>query len=84
MPRARARLLLRGRGTPFYTAVYGLRERSLETVYRLFPDPEASLLAGILLSVETGIPEADQDAFSNTGTDHIIAISGFLRSQDLT
>jgi len=44
MSHARARLLLRGQGTPFYTAVYGLREHSLETVYRLFPDPEASLL----------------------------------------
>lgn len=77
MPRARARLLLRGQGSPFYTAVYGLRERSLETVYNLFPDPEASLLAGILLGVETGIPEDVQDAFRNTGTAHIIAISGF-------
>jgi len=30
-----------------------------------------------LLGVETGIPEAVQEAFKDTGTSHIIAISGF-------
>ena len=35
------------------------------------------MLAGILLGVETGIPEAVQQAFRDTGTSHIIAISGF-------
>jgi predicted membrane metal-binding protein len=46
-------------------------------VYQLWPDPEASLFAGILLGVETGIPEPIAQAFKETGTPHIIAISGF-------
>ncbi|HNC09520.1 MAG TPA: ComEC/Rec2 family competence protein, partial [Anaerolineales bacterium] len=45
--------------------------------YRLYQDPEASLLAGILFGVDTGLPKRLQDAFKNTGTAHIIAISGF-------
>ncbi|MBL8051659.1 MAG: ComEC/Rec2 family competence protein, partial [Anaerolineales bacterium] len=49
----------------------------LENTYRLFQDPEASLFAGILFGVETGLPRKLQEAFKNTGTAHIIAISGF-------
>src|SRR4030095_13477113 len=43
----------------------------------MFPDPESSLLAGILLGVDTGLTRELQQAFKNTGTAHIIAISGF-------
>ena len=57
--------------------LYRLKDHALATVYRIFPDPEASLLAGILLGVETGIPQEVQEAFKTTGTSHIIAISGF-------
>ena len=58
-------------------AVYALKERSLAVIYRIFPDPEASLLAGILLGVDTGLPAELQQAYKDTGTAHIIAISGF-------
>jgi len=57
--------------------IYGLRSRALKHVYQLWPDPEASLLAGILLGIESGISEKVQKAFRETGTTHIIAISGF-------
>lgn len=77
MSQAEATVLPGERGKPFDKAMYGLKERLLGLVYRLFPDPEASLLAGILLGVDTGLTRELQDAFKNTGTAHIIAISGF-------
>jgi competence protein ComEC len=40
------------------------------------PEPQASLLAGILLGEGSGMPKSVQDAFRTTGTSHIIAISG--------
>ena len=46
-------------------------------IYASLPDPAASLLAGILLGVDSGIPRDVSDAFSATNTAHIIAISGF-------
>ena len=64
-------------GEPLFVAIYDLRDRALVNIYELFPDPEASLLAGILLGIETGLPRDLQEAFKNTGTTHIIAISGF-------
>lgn len=64
-------------GNPFSRTMYSLKEKSLANIYRLFPDPESSLLAGILLGVDTGLTDRLQQAFKNTGTAHIIAISGF-------
>ncbi len=66
-----------GYGNPLLAALYRLRERLLALTYRLYPDPEASLLAGILLGVESGIPPDVKAAFQDSGTAHIIAISGF-------
>ncbi|MFN3491196.1 MAG: ComEC/Rec2 family competence protein, partial [Anaerolineales bacterium] len=57
--------------------VYKLKLKLLENTYRLFQDPEASLFAGILFGVDTGLPKKLQESFKNTGTAHIIAISGF-------
>ncbi|MBU4225104.1 MAG: ComEC family competence protein, partial [Chloroflexi bacterium] len=77
MPSAKATLLPFRGGNPILAAIYALKERSLAVNYRIFPDPEASLLAGILLGVDTGMPPDLQQAFKDTGTAHIIAISGF-------
>ncbi len=77
MPNAEVTQLPGSGGNPIIAAIYRLKENSLETIYRLFPDPEASLLAGILLGVDSGLPEPLQQAFKDTGTAHIIAISGF-------
>ena len=64
-------------GNHLLRVVYKLRTQALNRVYQLWPDPEASLLAGILLGIETGISDQVQKAFRETGTTHIIAISGF-------
>lgn len=70
-------LLKRGGGSPFYRVLLSFKARAQATIARILPEPEASLLTGILLGVETSIPEEVRDAFSATSTAHIIAISGF-------
>ena len=77
MSRVEAEIILRDQGNLLLAGIYALKARALALVYRIFPDPEASLLAGILLGEERGIPAPVQAAFKNTGTSHIIAISGF-------
>jgi competence protein ComEC len=64
-------------GNAFLRWIYDLKDKALVILYKLFPDPEASLLAGILLGVDNGLSAGLQQAFRNTGTAHIIAISGF-------
>lgn len=77
MPSATATLLPGRGGNPALRMIYALKEVSLQNIHRLFVDPEASLLAGILLGVDTGMPAKLEQAFNDTGTAHIIAISGF-------
>ncbi len=66
-----------GGGSPVLAAIYAFRARALAVVRQLWPDPEGALLAGILLGEEQGIAPRVQQAFRDTGTAHIIAISGF-------
>lgn len=77
MEASQINLLGRKMGSPLLYAIYGLRERAHGVIYELFPDPEASLLAGILLGIDSDIPKPVMDAFNATGTSHVIAISGF-------
>lgn len=59
---------------------YGLewiRQRAYRATFALFPQPEAGLLAGILLGLDNDLPESLSQAYCDTGTAHIIAISGF-------
>ncbi len=70
--------ILPGKQTaPFWSLMYRLHDSLLKQVNRLFPNPEASLIASILLGYDKGMPADVKQAFSDTGTSHIIAISGF-------
>jgi competence protein ComEC len=77
MPDAEATLLPFTGGDPVLRLVYAFKDNAVAHVYRIFPEPEASLLAGILFGDDNGMPADLQQAYKNTGTAHIIAISGF-------
>ncbi len=70
-------ILQHGQGNLIMSLLYSFRQHALDVAYRLFPDPEASLVAGILLGDQSGISPQVQEAFRLTGTSHIIVISGF-------
>ena len=46
------------------------------TVKRLYPEPQASLLSGILVGTKSQMPKDFYNALQKTGTMHIIALSG--------
>jgi competence protein ComEC len=64
-------------GNFFFAALHAIRRKGLQTIAAIFPEPEAALLQGILLGDDSGIPKEVSKAFAQTGTSHIIAISGF-------
>jgi len=77
MPASEATLLPGNDGNPISRAIYAFKDNALDHIYRLFPDPEASVLAGMLLGVNGGLSNPIQQAFRDTGTAYVIAVSGF-------
>ncbi len=76
IPNAEVEVLAHDQGSPAYAVMFTLKDRAQETIDRLLPSPQAPLLSGILLGVETGISDDVREAFNRTGTTHVIAISG--------
>ncbi|MCL4258150.1 MAG: ComEC/Rec2 family competence protein [Anaerolineales bacterium] len=77
MPFASAQRLAAGGGGGLQAALHTFRARGVDELHRLYPDPVASLLAGILLGDESGISQTLKEDFNDTATRHIVAISGF-------
>ena len=73
----RVKLLDSGGGNLLFRLLYGLRDKGSRVIDTIFPAPENALLRGILLGDESHISPLARDAYSITGTSHIIAISGF-------
>jgi len=75
--RARVTLLSENQASPVWYYLHTFKQYAQSTIASILPEPQAALLTGILLGIETGIPTNLMDDFSATGTSHIIAISGF-------
>ncbi len=65
-----------GRGFKPLEWLYSFRESLSDSLARALPEPQASLAQGILLGIRSNIPYSLSQAFSRTGTAHILAISG--------
>lgn len=64
-------------GDPFLGVLMNVRTRMLRLFGQALPDPQAGLVAGLLVGERAGLtPELDS-ALRRTGTMHIVAISGF-------
>lgn len=61
----------------FFRNLYALRTGFEEQINRIFPEPHASLLAGLLTGSRRGIPKHLTEDFRMAGITHIIAISGY-------
>lgn len=70
-------LLERGHGEFFWTFVYKIKIFFSERINALYSEPEASLIAGLLLGLRKTIPQAVLNDFSSAGLTHILAISGY-------
>lgn len=58
-------------------AIFSLRTHFEDQINRVFPEPHASLLAGLMTGSRRGIPKHLTDDFRSAGITHIIAISGY-------
>lgn len=60
-----------------YKTMLEFKTKGREAIQQALPEPEASLLVGILLGDDNSIPKDTESAFTRTGASHLIAISGF-------
>jgi len=73
----RSRLIASNQGHPVMTALLGFRDHARRVLLRELPEPQAALAVGILLGLQSSIPDDMLDHFSATGTSHILVISGW-------
>lgn len=64
-------------GSGFWKTVFWLKNATVEQINRLFAEPTASLVAGILIGQRRAIPQEILDDFNTTGLTHVLAISGY-------
>lgn len=65
-----------GNGDYIFTAILQAKHALANKISDLWPEPEASFMAGLLYGYRGGLGELN-DLFSRTGVTHIVAVSGF-------
>ncbi len=75
-PVERVEIVGKGKAT-LTTKLYGIKDYFLKKIQFLLPQPESSLLAGILLGEKTALPNSLENAFRRTGLMHIVVLSGY-------
>ena len=64
-------------GNPLLRWLLGLRDYCKAVLLRELPEPQASIAIGVLLGLQSSIPDATYNTFSVTGTSHILVVSGW-------
>lgn len=64
------------KGNFVMSGILAVKTRFMDSINSIISEPHSAFLAGLLVGARRGIPEYLLEAFSRTGTTHIIAISG--------
>jgi competence protein ComEC len=70
-------LIRRNQGNPLKTGIESYRHRLREFITRHTGSPEREIILAMTIGDQKAIPDDLQERFNQTGTTHILAISGF-------
>ncbi len=70
-------IVFSGNGSKIKNLLYKLRNAFIQNINKVIPMPESDLANGLILGVRGGFDEDTQQNFIDTGTIHIIALSGY-------
>jgi competence protein ComEC len=70
------RLVNDGEGFSFYRWLFDTRNRLADSLAVTVPEPQAALGQALLLGIRDNLPDDITDNFRDSGTSHILAISG--------
>jgi len=69
-------LIEKDNGNVILSWIYQFRKKVVGIYQKVLPEPEASLMSGIVLGVKTNLPYSFEQSLRNTGTIHVIVASG--------
>jgi competence protein ComEC len=61
----------------FRSFLFSIKNSFLSAIARIIPEPESSLLGGILFGAKQSLGEETEQNFIDTGTIHIVVLSGY-------
>lgn len=64
-------------GNKIMDAIFFVKKKFSDSIFKIFPEPHASLLAGILYGEDEGLSKKISNAFRAAGVSHIVAVSGY-------
>ena len=66
-----------GQSSGFQSQLFSFRGKIEEKINKFLPEPQSSLLTGVLLGVNDALPSEFDDALRKTGTIHVVVVSGY-------
>ncbi len=74
---ATAELLSSGNGNPIRTVLFKTKKLFTNSIANVLPEPESSLLGGLLLGSKQSLGKELLQDFQRTGVSHIVVLSGY-------
>ena len=74
---AKGEIISRGNGNIIQSWLYGAKDKFLEKINYSINEPESLLMGGLILGDKASFSQALRQSFVNTGTIHIVALSGY-------
>ncbi|MBU1179003.1 ComEC family competence protein [Patescibacteria group bacterium] len=71
------KLVSSGRGWSVQEKLFLLKEKFLENISRVIPEPQSALLGGLTFGAKRSMPEDLLEDFRRTGIIHIVVLSGY-------
>lgn len=66
-----------GGGSAIFSALIAIKNKFNQKISTLIPAPQSGLMSGLILGGDDFLSKEYQEAFSKTGTTHIVAVSGY-------
>jgi competence protein ComEC len=73
----RVEIISRGEGNKIKSVLFSIKEKFLEKINTQIPEPESLLMGGLILGEKSAFSQELKQSFINTGTIHIVALSGY-------
>lgn len=74
---AKINILEHNHGNKIKSFLYKIRDTFVKNMNRFIAPPESDLAGGLILGIKSGFDNNLRDEFINTGTIHIVALSGY-------